>query len=302
MHRIDRRQILRRQLDVRGPGVLPHMRQIRRLRNRNDIAARASPTRSPRRPASHHAAAPPPATRGSPAAGAHHAPAANTPSPESRDPHTRAADRTRSRGCPDDTAPDWPHTPSRPAPRPVLPYRRCPNSTRPNTEFFPPPSTPRTPRPSPPKDARRASAANTDRSDPSSTVSNSARTPPARPARDAFCGSTLLTMNTRSRIPETACATTSSAPPEAYISAVSISVIPRSTPSRSAATSRAASPRRSPMYQVPCPSAGTVSPPGNITVRISLPTLPPPASPGENYRPTAFQGRPGHSPASPVRP
>ena len=50
-------------------------------------------------------------------------------------------------------------------------------------------------------------------------------------------GSTLLTMKTSSRRPAIASPTSSSAPPLAYISAVSISVRPRSMPSRSAATS-----------------------------------------------------------------
>ena len=50
-----------------------------------------------------------------------------------------------------------------------------------------------------------------------------------------------------------ASATTSSAPPSAYISAVSISVMPRSRPSRSAAASARRSAPRSPMCQVPWP-------------------------------------------------
>src|SRR5438034_191055 len=53
----------------------------------------------------------------------------------------------------------------------------------------------------------------------------------------AFSGSTLLTMNASSRRPASASATTVSASPFAYISAVSISVSPRSRPARSAATS-----------------------------------------------------------------
>ena len=57
------------------------------------------------------------------------------------------------------------------------------------------------------------------------------------PRRVAFSGSTLLTMKSSSRRPAMASPTISSAPPSAYISAVSISVMPRSRPSRSAAIS-----------------------------------------------------------------
>src|SRR5882724_1952799 len=83
------------------------------------------------------------------------------------------------------------------------------------------------------------------------------------PRREAFPGITLLTMKASSRRPATASPTTSSAPPLAYISAVSISVIPRSMPSRSAVTSSLRRFALSPMVQVPCPSAGTVSPVGS---------------------------------------
>src|SRR5437764_681676 len=64
-------------------------------------------------------------------------------------------------------------------------------------------------------------------------------------------------MKILSRRPLTARATTSSAPPLPYISAVSISVMPRSIPSLNAAASSAAWRRFSPMCQVPCPNAGT---------------------------------------------
>jgi len=51
--------------------------------------------------------------------------------------------------------------------------------------------------------------------------------------------------------------TNSSLRPSAYISAVSISVSPRSTPSRSVAISSARVSARSAMFHVPCMSAGT---------------------------------------------
>ena len=82
------------------------------------------------------------------------------------------------------------------------------------------------------------------------------------PAREAFCGSTLLTMNTSSRRPSMASATILSAPPSPYISAVSISVMPRSRPSLSAATPRRARRALSPMRHVPWPRCGTISPEG----------------------------------------
>src|SRR5215208_4334155 len=59
------------------------------------------------------------------------------------------------------------------------------------------------------------------------------------PWRVAFCGSTLLTRKTSSRLPAIASATTSSAAPSPYISAVSISVMPRSSPVCSALISSA---------------------------------------------------------------
>ena len=60
-----------------------------------------------------------------------------------------------------------------------------------------------------------------------------------------------------------------SAPPSAYISAVSISVMPRSRPSRSAAISCARSRARSPIRQVPIPSAGIEAPSGKAQVAES---------------------------------
>ena len=78
--------------------------------------------------------------------------------------------------------------------------------------------------------------------------------------RPALCGYTLLTTNTRSRRAAIAFATTSSAPPSPYISAVSTSVIPRSKPSASAAASSSARFGCSPIFQVPRPSAGTRGP------------------------------------------
>src|SRR5215469_10996170 len=74
-------------------------------------------------------------------------------------------------------------------------------------------------------------------------------------------------MKRLSRTPAAARATTSSAAPLPYISAVSIKVMPRSMPSRSADASSAARRRSSPMCQVPCPSAGTRSPSRSVTTR-----------------------------------
>ena len=77
-------------------------------------------------------------------------------------------------------------------------------------------------------------------------------------------------MNTSSRRPATARATTRSAPPSPYISAVSISVMPCASAASSAATSVSASRRRSPMRHVPTPSAGTRVPSANATVGSAL--------------------------------
>src|SRR5690606_15279823 len=54
--------------------------------------------------------------------------------------------------------------------------------------------------------------------------------------------------------------------PSPYISAVSISVRPRSRPRRMVAISSARVAWLSPMFQVPWPSAGTASPPGRVTI------------------------------------
>ena len=73
------------------------------------------------------------------------------------------------------------------------------------------------------------------------------------PLRDACSGSTFDTRKTSSRRPAMASAIISSAAP--YISAVSMWVMPRSMPRRSAVIA----PRRSPlsMRQVPCPMTAT---------------------------------------------
>src|SRR5690348_6292289 len=62
---------------------------------------------------------------------------------------------------------------------------------------------------------------------------------------------------------------TFSAPPSPYISAVSMSVMPRSRPSLSAATMSAPLVRASPMPQVPMPSTGTHSPLGMDICRMT---------------------------------
>src|SRR3569623_2227866 len=90
------------------------------------------------------------------------------------------------------------------------------------------------------------------------------------PDRLAFDGITLLTRNTPSRRPATTSRVTSSAPPLPYISAVSMSVMPRSRPSCSARTSSDCERATSPIRQVPCPSAGTVSPEGRRTCPIGI--------------------------------
>ena len=90
----------------------------------------------------------------------------------------------------------------------------------------------------------------------------------AVPRFEAFSGSTLLTRNTSSRRPAMASPTSDSERPLPYISAVSMSVRPWSSPRRNAASSAARCSRRSPMFQVPCPSAGTRSPEGSAMVFI----------------------------------
>ena len=77
------------------------------------------------------------------------------------------------------------------------------------------------------------------------------------PRREALLGSTFETRNNSSRgMPAMASAMTSSASP--YISAVSIWVMPRSMPRRSAAIAPLRSPRS--RYQVPCPITETSGP------------------------------------------
>jgi hypothetical protein len=73
------------------------------------------------------------------------------------------------------------------------------------------------------------------------------------PRREALLGNTFETRKISSRRPAMASATTGSASP--YISAVSMWVMPRSTPRRKAATALPRSPRS--MYQVPCPITET---------------------------------------------
>src|ERR1043166_1700279 len=86
--------------------------------------------------------------------------------------------------------------------------------------------------------------------------------------REALCGYAFVTTKTRSRWPAIASPTTSSAPPSPYISAVSINVMPRSIPKRSAAISSSRVLFFSPIRQVPWPSAGTRVPLGSDTVFI----------------------------------
>src|ERR1700750_3103466 len=86
------------------------------------------------------------------------------------------------------------------------------------------------------------------------------------PRRLALPGSTLLTMKTSLRRLPTASATMLSASPSPYISAVSISVTPRSSPWRSAATSSLRRRALSAIRQVPSPKVGTVAPEGRRVV------------------------------------
>jgi hypothetical protein len=69
--------------------------------------------------------------------------------------------------------------------------------------------------------------------------------------RVAFLGSTLLTRKTSPRRRTIASATSSSAAPSPYISAVSISVMPRSSPVRNALISSPRRARFSPSVKVP---------------------------------------------------
>src|SRR6267154_5589062 len=73
------------------------------------------------------------------------------------------------------------------------------------------------------------------------------------PRREALLGKTFETRKMSSRRPAIASAITNSASP--YISAVSMWVMPRSTPRRSAAMASLRSPRS--IYQVPCPITDT---------------------------------------------
>ena len=86
------------------------------------------------------------------------------------------------------------------------------------------------------------------------------------PRRVALLGSTLLTMNMPSRLPATASATICSAAPSAYISAVSIRVMPSSIPACRAATSSLRREALSPIRHVPSPKTGTASPEGSFVV------------------------------------
>src|SRR6201994_1187208 len=90
----------------------------------------------------------------------------------------------------------------------------------------------------------------------------------------ACCGSTLDTRNTSSRRPAMASPTSLSASPSAYISAVSITVMPRSRPRRSARISSSRRAATSARCQVPCPSTGIRSPDGSFTVRMVVPVPP----------------------------
>src|SRR5215831_182152 len=76
----------------------------------------------------------------------------------------------------------------------------------------------------------------------------------------ALPGRILVTRKIRGRRPAMTSATSSSAAPSPYISAVSMSVRPRSMPSCSAAISCLRRAARSPSCQVPCPSTATDSP------------------------------------------
>ena len=90
------------------------------------------------------------------------------------------------------------------------------------------------------------------------------------PWRVAWWGSTLLTRNTSSRRPSIARPISRSLAPSPYISAVSMSVIPRSRPVCSASISTASGCRPCPRCHVPMPRAGIVSPEGNGTVGIIM--------------------------------
>src|ERR687889_814297 len=91
-------------------------------------------------------------------------------------------------------------------------------------------------------------------------------------------GSTLLIRKTSSRRPLIASPTSCSVSPSAYISAVSIRVMPSSRPSRSAPISAFRCSRTSAMCQVPCPSTGIFAPAGRAMRRITGPYILPPCS------------------------
>src|SRR5206468_1105321 len=101
-------------------------------------------------------------------------------------------------------------------------------------------------------------------------------------ARDAFWGSTLETRKTWSRRPAIASPTSSSTRPEPYISAVSMCVMPASSPARSAA-SAAVPPSRS-MFHVPWPTTGTATPVGPNGSRLTEVDPAPPAAPAPLVR------------------
>src|SRR5687768_12897571 len=77
-------------------------------------------------------------------------------------------------------------------------------------------------------------------------------------------------MNAASRRPASASPISASARPSPYISAVSMSVRPRSMPRRSVASSSARAAGASPIFHVPMPSAGTRSPEGRETVFVTF--------------------------------
>src|SRR6516165_1887817 len=86
------------------------------------------------------------------------------------------------------------------------------------------------------------------------------------PSSATCVGATLETRNTRSRCPAIARPINSSERPLLYPSAVSINVIPRESPVRSASSSTAAGCLPSPRCQEPWPIAGTTVPSRNLTV------------------------------------
>src|SRR5882724_8360593 len=102
--------------------------------------------------------------------------------------------------------------------------------------------------------------------------------------REAWAGPTLVTRNTSLRRPSNASPTSSSAAPSPYISPVSTRVMPRSSPSWSAATSASQCSESSPRPAVPCPSTGIDSPSGSSSLRMVVADMRPPFS-GGNTRP-----------------